>query len=1372
MPNVLKGERFTETCAAIRKMLGFVDAKQLHVPGLSVCHSASVVRNIPGGASPTVEAWLCVFLTEPSGLTIDPWEATLRAARTANARYVLVVVFGYVPQTVDTSLRSKLNDIGADLLLFYGDLAETLAKDVARVTPGFSFKRLRARALEDAQKAGWYDRYQPLTLLPGRRGGQASDPRGDDVDIIQAMKGGSFLLLGGPGSGKTEALKTLTAELARAGGYSPVYISLAQYRENLKQLLAQALSTGEAPLRESESQVILESGALIVMLDGLNEVEPSKQAQLIKEINEYTAPGSPTSLSRWIIAGRLYDYDYDMSHVRLTALDKQRWEIQPLSVELVYEYLEKVIDAKRIQRVVTRLKADTGLLEVCRLPLLVAIVGTIYERAQDALPVRPEIYRSFVESLLERDFVKGLGNHVRQELERLGHEALDVGKYRSLALQALRDLAQSMREPFLPFQEATQTIERRLNFADPVQASMVLLKDFVRRGLLRIDAHHRISFLHRTFQEYFNALNLQSVPVTKVIPDEGVALDKGVVRFVAAMTSSSATVFAERALEVRDPELAFNIVADAGLHAPRDLTLRLTRALVERVQEGRTVGEKLPWAQRVQSVAGLRGEDIPTLIQTAYPNAQDTERAVIRVLQELKDTQGQYEQFESRTRTGARKLPEDLYGEAVAALQEKDASRAIDLLNEFLQEEMPNSKRARALANRGIAYFDRGQQSASIADLRAAVALGDAAEHHANLSSVLRQAGRKDEARKHGQIAIDKVPEFSLGHAHLARALEPDDAVKALSHWEQAVRYAPHEEDRRRLLPQLLQLQEKLGRHEDAIRSLDELILLDPLSPNVREWKQARNSHNLALGRTARESTTSESERYDDPVQRLAKLARDWLREAGLEAIDDAPNRLLTRQRNTTEDVAIILLVDPSVNGPILQKACSIDPKVRNVVLLANSSECLLPEADVKLAELQHERRIGFLTAAEVHEAVCDGGAACSRLLSDVLSQARSKNPFRLKGVVKRVYDFFGRTAELKAFTKLIADGESFGLYGIHKIGKSSLLRRLRYKLAEEGVGVSVIHVELSDDMEVAGDFYRKLIDGIADMVPAAREIATGQDRPKAADLRRALETAYDHGTKKSSSHRLLLMLDEYPFLLPDGRNYYGLKGFKEILALLKTLIGENWFQFLPCGRSAALTRRGSFRIKIDDVNKPNNVEVENPFLDLIDAHFLQPLPREEHDEMMNRLATRAMPLTFSKEALETMYGATGGHPGFSRDLGVRILDQGGGKVDVPRVEKAIQTMLTDGDGTATPLAIYEKRMSDVEREIAFKLAMEGATSYEDLLPSDATSTTEELFSEAVSNLVSTTVLREMYPEGPRILSHRYGLLRKAIQQHATKPGT
>jgi hypothetical protein len=422
----------------------------------------------------------------------------------------------------------------------------------------------------------------------------------------------------------------------------------------------------------------------------------------------------------------------------------------------------------------------------------------------------------------------------------------------------------------------------------------------------------------------------------------------------------------------------------------------------------------------------------------------------------------------------------------------------------------------------------------------------------------------------------------------------------------------------------------------------------------------------------------------------------------------------------------------------------------RQIVVVTNA-ETLEHEAHLQWAALQDELTLGLINALEVRDALLQTDLECRRLLDRVLDRSgQLDDPFAYKGVVREHTEFFGRGGEISDILARLTRGQQVGLYGIHKIGKSSLMEQLRRNLHISHPEITVLQIELEGHDPGPGSFYLRVLEKLPGVVnlPQPQSLTTR-------DFRRILIDYHGHRARTHPGHRLLLMVDEYAFLLPDSRGEGGLPGFLEILSLLKTLHQEGWLLLLPCGRSAALNRQAGWK------------EGENPFIDLLHPRFLGPLNREENDALTTTLGRRAK-LTFTPEALAAIFAETAGHPSFSRALGSQIMRSGTGEVTAARVRQAVAEFLKSQDQTNVLRAIYESRMDQDEQEIANTLASQGPQPRKSLFPAGADIPRRRQIRDALANLLDTTVLVEQ-PDGR--IAHRYGLLRRVIQRQAEELG-
>jgi hypothetical protein len=291
---------------------------------------------------------------------------------------------------------------------------------------------------------------------------------------------------------------------------------------------------------------------------------------------------------------------------------------------------------------------------------------------------------------------------------------------------------------------------------------------------------------------------------------------------------------------------------------------------------------------------------------------------------------------------------------------------------------------------------------------------------------------------------------------------------------------------------------------------------------------------------------------------------------------------------------------------------------------------------------------------------------------------------------------------------------------------------------------MTFVKVELdSGRFKKASDLYRKVL---MELPGWSGEDINGN--LTAAEFGEALTAFHRRRERQHAPHRLLLVVDEYNVLIPDGAHHRGLENYLEALAVLKALHQEGWLLLLPCGKSADLSRQASWGTD------------ENPFFHLLHPCYLGPLSRKENDDLMETLGARAG-LTFTPEGLEQIYAETGGHPTLSRDLGSVLLRGGRGTVDAIRIRRALDGYMTDPSQLVILRGIYERRMNADERQIAWTIAVSGAKKEEELFP-DGDVERRRQVRDALENLLATHVLLRREDGW---IDHRYGLLRRVIQQ-------
>lgn len=261
-------------------------------------------------------------------------------------------------------------------------------------------------------------------------------------------------------------------------------------------------------------------------------------------------------------------------------------------------------------------------------------------------------------------------------------------------------------------------------------------------------------------------------------------------------------------------------------------------------------------------------------------------------------------------------------------------------------------------------------------------------------------------------------------------------------------------------------------------------------------------------------------------------------------------------------------------------------------------------------------------------------------------------------------WDFVGREQELRALRGRLLDGRPVGLFGLRKVGKTSLLLYLRDQWLRDAKGDDpVVHaVPIHVDL-LAVSFAETNLDGILRLVleSTTRTMSElGVDSSSLAlapvdehrrlhgqDLRErvagTLAGVLAWSRTQASRPPVLLLIDEYERLLGAARMPVadGLDFLDFIRGLVQQHPGE--FNFLVAG----LDRRPAARARYDGR--------QNPLFGFLVETYLAGLDRSEMNPLVRKIGRR-LALDFKSDALDVMWAETGGHPYLVREYG-RVID-------------------------------------------------------------------------------------------------------------------
>ena len=251
---------------------------------------------------------------------------------------------------------------------------------------------------------------------------------------------------------------------------------------------------------------------------------------------------------------------------------------------------------------------------------------------------------------------------------------------------------------------------------------------------------------------------------------------------------------------------------------------------------------------------------------------------------------------------------------------------------------------------------------------------------------------------------------------------------------------------------------------------------------------------------------------------------------------------------------------------------------------------------------------------------------------------------------------FFGRSKPLSELQHAIATGTAVGVFGLRKVGKTSLLKELERRSYENGdIVVYTDLLRLPADVQDARWLYWKLANELYDQarrhqsmkitwrlggtyasyldIPEHFPIATAFD----ADVTNLLRSV--RMSKATPRPRVVLLFDEIERLLPTSLGKQHFVGFFDFFSYLRGVTQESSdFAVVITAANAAISETSQFEGR------------DNPVFNFFKEVYLQLLEKDECATMLKALG-RGMGIRFTDVVCENIYRLTGGHPFFTRHL-------------------------------------------------------------------------------------------------------------------------
>jgi hypothetical protein len=242
-------------------------------------------------------------------------------------------------------------------------------------------------------------------------GRQLSTPLPPETGIVDVFDedaiAGKLLILGAPGAGKTTALLQLAKVLSARAERDlrvpmPVLLNLSSWRESYK--ILPAWIEGELKVKYGVQKDLgrrwLAERGLLLLLDGLDELEPTGQEGCVQAINEFQELYRPQSL---VVCCRQAEYQNLNTKLNLNGAIS----LQPLTNDQIRDHLASV----EFSDLWKSIEADPELLELARSPLLLSMMMLVYEgksieewqEVGSTLVRRRYLFNLYIERMLSRE---------------------------------------------------------------------------------------------------------------------------------------------------------------------------------------------------------------------------------------------------------------------------------------------------------------------------------------------------------------------------------------------------------------------------------------------------------------------------------------------------------------------------------------------------------------------------------------------------------------------------------------------------------------------------------------------------------------------------------------------------------------------------------------------------------------------------------------------------------------------------------------------------------------------------------------------------------------------------------------------------------
>lgn len=316
--------------------------------------------------------------------------------------------------------------------------------------------------------------------------------------------------------------------------------------------------------------------------------------------------------------------------------------------------------------------------------------------------------------------------------------------------------------------------------------------------------------------------------------------------------------------------------------------------------------------------------------------------------------------------------------------------------------------------------------------------------------------------------------------------------------------------------------------------------------------------------------------------------------------------------------------IDAGTNTVLLLTNCRLtDSAWGQIGVLRLSSFHILPIDHVAIDEGLAKKRESQVLAAEVEKWL-----------------GRNFDPYDVRAPVAGAFSFFGREAQMTQFLRNLENGTSFGIFGLRKMGKTSLLQTLRDRAPYP---IALVNAQTVSSRGLTA-LYQRSFEYWAQWIKVhhhkewrppkiARDESPGTFATKIIGL-------FDWLKREGLDARLGLFLDEAELIVPEPEETgEKLQLYLGLVRALRGLIDEDHSLTLVVA---------SLNPSITRIN--NWGREQNPTYSLFKENSLLPLTRDDCIQMVENIGSQ-VGLVYDADCLQAIADLSGGHPFLARQL-------------------------------------------------------------------------------------------------------------------------